>query len=91
MSILSSAACGLLVFAALRVLRLLYERLARGPRLPYPPGPPGLPILGHLGFPPNPAWVKFRDWSEEYGTPSIVFGMARMAERVVGRFGYHSP
>lgn len=69
MSILSSAAFGLLVFAALRLLRLLYERLARGPRPPYPPGPPGLPILGHLGFPPSPAWVKFQDWGQEYGMP----------------------
>lgn len=91
MSILSSAVSGLLVFAALRLLRLVYERLARGPRPPYPPGPPGLPILGHLGFPPNPAWVKLRDWGEEYGTPYTVSGMARMAEPVVGRFGYHSP
>ena len=35
---------------------------------PLPPGPPGLPFLGNIfQIPSRMAWVKFVEWSQEYG------------------------
>ncbi|ORY08946.1 cytochrome P450 [Clohesyomyces aquaticus] len=42
------------------------SRLPKGTRLP--PGPPGVPFLGNLPqIPAVHAWIKFKQWSDQYG------------------------
>ena len=58
----------------LLLLRWVYNRRARGnaQNLPHPPGPPGLPLIGNLrDLPTHPAWLKYEQWSREYGASRL--------------------
>ncbi|KAI0092442.1 CyP450 monooxygenase [Irpex rosettiformis] len=55
-----------LVAVVLLARRQKWANRLRGCSLP--PGPRGFPIIGNLlDFPPNKAWVTFREWSQTYG------------------------
>ncbi|KAJ3916252.1 hypothetical protein F5877DRAFT_69207 [Lentinula edodes] len=41
-------------------------------KLPLPPGPKGLPIIGNaLNYPTKTPWVKYAEWSREYGSDVV--------------------
>ncbi|KAG0691872.1 cytochrome P450 [Suillus ampliporus] len=46
----------------------LFSRVRKNGQLPLPPGPRGLPLLGIIfNVPVKEHWIKFADWSREYG------------------------
>lgn len=50
----------------------LYVRNRRQHAQPLPPGPSGLPLLGSvLKWPKGHAWLKFNDWTKEFGSFNI--------------------
>ncbi|KAH7097930.1 cytochrome P450 [Auriculariales sp. MPI-PUGE-AT-0066] len=64
-----------LLAAGLLVLALAVRRRSR---LPLPPGPPGLPILGNaLDIPAEYGWVKFAEWSQQYGDVTHLTALGR--------------
>jgi hypothetical protein len=55
----------LLVFYGLATLA---RALTRRKGLPLPPGPPPLPLIGNiLDIPAEDYWLKYMEWSEQYG------------------------
>ena len=66
----------------LSALFVLDYRLRHGHR--YPPGPKPLPFIGNLHqIPKGQPWVKFKEWSEEYG-PIYTLWMGRKPTMVIG-------
>ncbi|TFK73143.1 cytochrome P450 [Pluteus cervinus] len=65
----------------LGVTAFLYRRIKPG-HLPYPPGPKGLPVVGMmLSFPQDQPWIKFKEWSKEYG--SDIISLKVLGKRIV--------
>ncbi|TFK73152.1 cytochrome P450 [Pluteus cervinus] len=59
--------------AILGVTALIFQKL-KSVHPSYPPGPKGVPILGvMLDFPQERPWIKFKEWSEEYGSDITSF------------------
>ena len=70
------SALGLLdVFCALAAVYIV-KRLLTSDRRPYPlpPGPRRLPLIGNvLDIPKDQWYVAFAEWSNRYGTISVIF------------------
>lgn len=72
----SYAALGAAVVLLLTVLYLRPNRYAK-----LPPGPPGIPVLGNLlQLPKHFAFLKFHEWSKQYGP---IFSVNLAGQRVV--------
>lgn len=84
---LSTAFNTLLCLVGIVVIQQLYTRLFRRDTTPYPPGPPGKPIVGHLGLPENPAWIKFDQWAKQYSASFAFAGETQANGRVLCRTG----
>lgn len=57
---------GAAIWVGALIIRLLWRQQVR--RKSLPPGPPGLPLLGNvLQLPSKEPWVRFTEWSKEFG------------------------
>jgi len=61
------AIAGVLIFVVLKWIRSGTKSLPEGAR--EPPGPSGKPLVGNLlDIPPFHSWLRFKEWSDQYGT-----------------------
>jgi len=92
---LKVALAGILVFVVLRWIRSTTKALPEGTR--EPPGPRGKPLVGNLlDIPPSHSWLKFKEWSDQYGpllklsiagAPHVVVSTEKIANDLVRERG----
>ncbi|KAL1663539.1 cytochrome P450, partial [Schizophyllum commune] len=75
------------ITATLLVAAYLYLRRRRESGKPLPPGPPGLPIVGNLfDVPVDFQWLKYAEWSKEFGSDFIHLDVGGMPVIVLHSF-----
>lgn len=61
------------VLAAIVAVAVLYALTGKRTKATLPPGPPGLPFIGNIrDIPKSRPWVKFAEWTDQYGERSFV-------------------